>query len=90
MPTDSPLKPEAAPLAADYWDIPEIATLLRVVTHLNVGATIGLVLWFVVSTWSGQSPLSALFGDSATGARPCQCELMLTPIPPGPRHLVRA
>lgn len=87
MPTDPALKPDAPPLAADYWDIPEIATLLRWVTHLNVGATIGLALWLAVSVWNGESPLSALFGAGATGASPCQCELMLTPVPQGPRHI---
>ncbi len=89
MPTDPALKPETVPLVADYWDIPEIATLLRWVTHLNIGATIGLALWFVVSVWDGESLLSALFGASATGASPCQCELMLTPIPQGPRHIAQ-
>lgn len=87
MPTD----PERAShgVRSDYWDIPEIACLLRLVTHLNFGATLALVLWLLTATL-GERGIAALPAKDSVQAQPvCQCEMRLQPIPQGRRQLAQ-
>ncbi len=73
----------------DYWDIPEIAFLLRVVTHLNVGATLALCLWVATQPFAG-SGVQSILTRGATNPVACKCELKLKPIPPGGQQIARA
>lgn len=77
-----PKRPEG-----DYWDIPEIAALLRVVTHLNIGATFALLCWFAMATSITGGATAASLGAAKVAHQECHCELMLVPIPQGPRQI---
>ena len=77
-------------LAENYWDIPEIAALLRVVTHLNIGATVALCLWFAAMTWGGGLIRTVMSGGTINAAGACSCELRLTPIPQARHQIVHA
>lgn len=86
MRTDAPAAMLHDAIRADYWDIPEVATLLSVVAHLNFGAAIAVCLWAVSLAWGGTLPRTT--GAAAPTARKCECEqLILTPVAPARRQL---
>lgn len=89
MNTDAEREPAPETPDGEYWDIPEIAMLLRLVTHLNVGATLALIFWFLTMTGPGSAPAAPL-GAAANPPHACPCELMLVPIPQGPPQIANA
>jgi hypothetical protein len=80
---------ERQPHRLDYWDIPEVAALLRIMTHINNGGTLALCLWIAaLALESGGKP--DVTRDARLPVNGCQCEMMLVPIPWSPRQIANA
>lgn len=90
MRTDSARKLAGKSFASGYWDIPEVAMLLRMVMHINIGGTVALGIWLatmIVASAGG----SAVTGDASPRRYDCRCEKMvLIPIPARARQIVNA
>lgn len=90
MPTDPSLVLAMPEMREEYWDIPEIACVLRVVTRIHVGAIVALCVWLVTQALNAGS-ISALFQLTSNQSQvTCRCEFKLTPILPGNRQWVCA
>lgn len=73
--------------APDYWEMPEIAALLRMVTHINIGATMALCV-SIAATPFGIAPEVRSAGDTPAGGAACRCErILLVPLAPGAQHI---
>jgi len=92
MDTDNPRKTTDSAIRVEYWDMPEIAALLRIVAHINIGGAIALCLWVATLAWGAMpsKPMSPLTGASTAVQPACRCErMMLVPLPPARRQYAR-
>lgn len=88
MDIDQYRAPHREQFPTDYWDIPEVAALLRIVTHINIGGTLALCLWVAMLVF-GSGGKSIVTGDITLSQHGCKCkQMVLVPIPAGKRQLV--
>ncbi|MEQ1772840.1 MAG: hypothetical protein ABL891_03565 [Burkholderiales bacterium] len=79
MDIDQYRAPQREQVPTDYWDLPEVAALLHLVTHINIGGTVALCLWVAMLAFGGSgSPMFTLDIPLITqGRHDCRCEQMV-------------
>jgi hypothetical protein len=76
--------------ALDYWDVAEVALLLRLVSLIISGGAVVVCVWLAVMALRDAGPKPFVSGPAAQTKPNCKCELLLVPIPPRSRQIVDA